>query len=81
MSEPAAVLAIDGGNSKTDVALVGCDGTILSAVRGGPSNHQGIGVEAASSELLALVRKAAELAGLPGLRGSRRAYLRLPGRR
>ncbi|HUA43373.1 MAG TPA: BadF/BadG/BcrA/BcrD ATPase family protein [Streptosporangiaceae bacterium] len=65
MSEPAAVLAIDGGNSKTDVALVGSDGTILSAVRGGPSNHQNIGVEAASSELLSLVRKAAELAGLP----------------
>jgi N-acetylglucosamine kinase-like BadF-type ATPase len=60
----AAVLAIDGGNSKTDVALVGSEGTILSAVRGGPSNHQGIGVEAASSELMTLVRKAAELAGL-----------------
>jgi N-acetylglucosamine kinase-like BadF-type ATPase len=60
----AAVLAIDGGNSKTEVALVGSDGTILSAVRGGPSNHQNIGVEAASSELTTLVRKAAELAGL-----------------
>lgn len=64
MSELAAVLAIDGGNSKTEVAVVGSDGTILSAVRGGPSNHQGIGVEAASSELMGLVRKAAELAGL-----------------
>jgi len=62
--ELAAVLAIDGGNSKTEVALVGSDGTILSAVRGGPSNHQNIGVEAASSELMTLVRKAAELAGL-----------------
>jgi N-acetylglucosamine kinase-like BadF-type ATPase len=65
VTELAAVLAIDGGNSKTEVALVGSDGTILSAVRGGPSNHQGIGVEAASSELMTLVRKAAELAGLP----------------
>jgi N-acetylglucosamine kinase-like BadF-type ATPase len=64
VSPLAAVLAIDGGNSKTDVALIGSDGTILSAVRGGPSNHQGIGVEAASSELMTLVRKAAELAGL-----------------
>jgi N-acetylglucosamine kinase-like BadF-type ATPase len=62
--ELAAVLAIDGGNSKTEVALVGSDGTMLSAVRGGPSNHQNIGVEAASSELMTLVRKAAELAGL-----------------
>jgi N-acetylglucosamine kinase-like BadF-type ATPase len=29
-----AVLAIDGGNSKTDVALVGADGTLLAGVRG-----------------------------------------------
>ena len=65
MTDLAAVLAIDGGNSKTDVVLVGSDGTIVSAVRGGPSNHQRIGVEAASSELTTLVRKASELAGLP----------------
>jgi N-acetylglucosamine kinase-like BadF-type ATPase len=31
---PAAVLAIDGGNSKTDVALVGPDGSLLAAARG-----------------------------------------------
>jgi N-acetylglucosamine kinase-like BadF-type ATPase len=30
----AAVLAIDGGNSKTDVALVAADGTLLGAGRG-----------------------------------------------
>jgi N-acetylglucosamine kinase-like BadF-type ATPase len=30
----AAVLAIDGGNSKTDAALVGADGTLLALVRG-----------------------------------------------
>ena len=29
-----AVLAIDGGNSKTDVALVAADGTLLASVRG-----------------------------------------------
>ena len=29
-----AVLAVDGGNSKTDVALVGEDGTLLAQVRG-----------------------------------------------
>ena len=28
-----AVLAIDGGNSKTDVALVAADGTLLASVR------------------------------------------------
>ena len=30
----AAVLAIDGGNSKTDIALVAADGTLLAAGRG-----------------------------------------------
>ncbi|HKN97640.1 MAG TPA: BadF/BadG/BcrA/BcrD ATPase family protein [Pseudonocardiaceae bacterium] len=31
---PAAVLAIDGGNSKTDVALIGADGSLLASARG-----------------------------------------------
>jgi N-acetylglucosamine kinase-like BadF-type ATPase len=31
---PAAVLAIDGGNSKTDVALIGPDGSLLAGARG-----------------------------------------------
>jgi N-acetylglucosamine kinase-like BadF-type ATPase len=33
-SAPAAVLAIDGGNSKTDVVLIGPDGSILASARG-----------------------------------------------
>ena len=32
--DQAAVLAIDGGNSKTDIALVAADGTLLAAGRG-----------------------------------------------
>jgi len=40
-------LAVDGGNSKTDVALVCDDGTVLGAVRGGPSSPHHLGVEAA----------------------------------
>jgi N-acetylglucosamine kinase-like BadF-type ATPase len=32
--QPAAVLALDGGNSKTDIALVAADGTVLALVRG-----------------------------------------------
>ena len=34
MNELPAVLAVDGGNSKTDVALVAPDGSLLAAVRG-----------------------------------------------
>jgi len=61
----AAVLAIDGGNTKTDVAIVGPDGSLLAAVRGGASNHQIIGHQAALGVLRSLVREAAQQAGLP----------------
>jgi len=40
-------LAIDGGNSKTDVALVREDGAVLGAVRGGGSSPHHLGGEAA----------------------------------
>ena len=65
MTEPAAVLAIDGGNSKTDVALVARDGSVLSSVRGGGSNHQGIGRDRMVTVLTGLVRAAAAKAGVP----------------
>ena len=38
----AAVLAVDAGNSKTDVALVGQDGTVLGSARGGGSSGKGV---------------------------------------
>lgn len=65
MTEPAAVLAIDGGNSKTDVALVARDGSVLSSARGGGSNHQGIGRDGMVTVLTSLVRAAAAQAGVP----------------
>jgi N-acetylglucosamine kinase-like BadF-type ATPase len=40
----AAVLAVDGGNSKTDLALVGDDGAVLALVRGPLSSPQHLGV-------------------------------------
>jgi N-acetylglucosamine kinase-like BadF-type ATPase len=43
---PAAVLAIDGGNSKTDVAVLGHDGSVLATSRGPGSCHQNIGLDA-----------------------------------
>jgi N-acetylglucosamine kinase-like BadF-type ATPase len=64
MDEAAAVLAIDGGNSKTEVALVAADGTLLAQARGGPSNFQGIGLDAAFLTLDDLVRTAASEAGI-----------------
>lgn len=41
----AAVLAIDGGNSKTDCALVAADGTLMSSIRGPGASAQHLGLE------------------------------------
>jgi N-acetylglucosamine kinase-like BadF-type ATPase len=51
----AAVLAIDGGNSKTDVCLISADGDLLGYARGPGSNHQNLGVDAAFDVLSSLV--------------------------
>jgi N-acetylglucosamine kinase-like BadF-type ATPase len=60
----AAVLAVDGGNSKADVALVGPNGELLAAVRGPTVSHQAVGLEAGMNRLEELVRDAAVLAGV-----------------
>jgi N-acetylglucosamine kinase-like BadF-type ATPase len=61
----ASVLAIDGGNSKTDVALIGPDGSVLSTARGGNSNHQGIGRDGTVRVLTELVQAVTAAASLP----------------
>ena len=63
---PAAVLAIDGGNSKTDLALVGWDGTVLAAVRGPGASHEDYGIDGAMRLLGDMVREVAVKAGLDG---------------
>jgi N-acetylglucosamine kinase-like BadF-type ATPase len=60
---PAAILAVDGGNSKTDVALVGADGAVLGAVRGPGASHHRLGVGAAAEVLEELVEAACRDAG------------------
>ena len=60
----AAVLAVDGGNSKTDLALLARDGRLLAAVRGPTISHQQIGLAAGMDALVALVRTARGRAGL-----------------
>ena len=59
-----AVIAVDVGNSKTDVALVSGAGEVLGARRGPTSSHQQVGVEAAVATLVTLVEQAAGAAGL-----------------
>ena len=69
----AAVLAIDGGNSKTDVALVAEDGTVLASVRGLGASHEDYSLDEAMRRLSELVRLAADRAAadqtvVPGTR-------------
>ncbi|HEY7264422.1 MAG TPA: BadF/BadG/BcrA/BcrD ATPase family protein [Trebonia sp.] len=59
-----AVLAIDGGNSKTDVALVAADGTLLASVRGPGANQEHVGIDGGMRILGEIVADAAAKAGV-----------------
>ena len=67
-SARAAVLAVDGGNSKTDVALVATDGTVLGTARGPTCSHQQIGIEAGMAQLAELVARAGAKTGMGAAR-------------
>jgi len=58
------ILAVDGGNSKADLALVADDGTVLAAHRGPTVSHQAVGLEAGLAALEASARRGAIAAGL-----------------
>jgi N-acetylglucosamine kinase-like BadF-type ATPase len=60
----AAVLAIDGGGSKTEMALVAADGRLLASARGGGSSHQLVGWAGALEVQASLVREVAMKAEL-----------------
>jgi N-acetylglucosamine kinase-like BadF-type ATPase len=49
------ILAVDGGNSKTDVAVCSADGRLLAAVRGPTTSHQAVGLDAGLDRLAGLV--------------------------
>ncbi|MFJ9058931.1 N-acetylglucosamine kinase [Streptomyces sp. NPDC102409] len=65
MGVNASVLAIDAGNSKTDVALIGEDGTVLSTARGGGFQPPVIGVETAVDVLASAIGQALAASGEP----------------
>jgi N-acetylglucosamine kinase-like BadF-type ATPase len=58
-----AVLAVDGGNSKADVALVSADGALLGAVRGPTISHQATSLAEATTRFATLVAEAGARAG------------------
>ncbi|MEV6674325.1 BadF/BadG/BcrA/BcrD ATPase family protein [Streptomyces sp. NPDC051162] len=61
-----SAFAIDAGNSKTDVALVAADGTVLGQARGGGFQPQRTGAGAAVAGLGPLLAEAAARAGHGG---------------
>ncbi|AMW10533.1 ATPase [Streptomyces qaidamensis] len=58
------VLAIDAGNSKTDVAIVTADGEVLATARGGGFRPPAVGVDTAMDDLAETVTRALTTAGL-----------------
>jgi N-acetylglucosamine kinase-like BadF-type ATPase len=60
------VLAVDGGNVKTDLALLDSDGGLLALVRGGRSSPHHLGLDGCVELLQALLHEAMARAGLDG---------------
>jgi N-acetylglucosamine kinase-like BadF-type ATPase len=77
----ALVLAVDGGNFKTDLALLDTSGGLLSLVRGGGSSPHNLGVEGCVEVLDHLLESAIARAGLDRHEGplASTAYLLLAG--
>lgn len=64
MGLTASVLAIDAGNSKTDVAVVAADGEVLATARAGGFRPPVVGVKQAVDEVAAAVAEAYAAAGV-----------------
>jgi N-acetylglucosamine kinase-like BadF-type ATPase len=64
-----AVLAIDGGNWKTDLALLRADGGLLSLVRGPLSSPHHLGLDGSLAVLEELLGRALAEAGIPNGHG------------
>ncbi|KUM72655.1 N-acetylglucosamine kinase [Streptomyces griseorubiginosus] len=64
MGLTASVLAVDAGNSKTDVAVVTDDGNVLATARGGGFRPPVVGVEAAVDTVADAVGRAFAAAGV-----------------
>ena len=60
----APIIAVDGGNSKTDIALLTADGSVLATLRGPTVSHQQVGAGEAGPRLVAMVRQTAGRAGI-----------------
>jgi N-acetylglucosamine kinase-like BadF-type ATPase len=64
------VLAVDGGNSKTDLALVDAEGGLLSLVRGPQSSPHHLGLDGCLDVLSSLLDEATAEAGVRRVNGA-----------
>ncbi|MFG3657458.1 N-acetylglucosamine kinase [Streptomyces sp. NPDC047706] len=64
MGLTARVLAVDAGNSKTDVAVVAADGSVLATARGGGFRPPTVGVEAATDVVAEAVERVFAASGV-----------------
>jgi N-acetylglucosamine kinase-like BadF-type ATPase len=62
---PGLVLAVDGGNSKTDIALATADGEVLAHAQSGPFIPQTIGVDPAIDTVAKAIGEIRTRLGLP----------------
>ncbi|MFJ9242433.1 N-acetylglucosamine kinase [Streptomyces sp. NPDC101776] len=67
MGLTASVLAVDAGNSKTDVAVVAADGEVLATARGGGFRPPVVGIETAVDNVAEAVARAFAEAGVSGV--------------
>ncbi|MEU3664164.1 BadF/BadG/BcrA/BcrD ATPase family protein [Streptomyces sp. NPDC032940] len=67
MGLSGSVLAVDAGNSKTDVAVVAADGEVLGTARGGGFRPPAVGVGPAVDALAEAVTRAFAAAGVTGV--------------
>ncbi|MXX63723.1 MAG: ATPase [Acidimicrobiia bacterium] len=55
----AVIVAVDGGNSKTDVALIAADGAVLGTARAASGSYHQVGMKTMLETITAAVRSAA----------------------
>src|SRR2546423_7287045 len=81
LSSDGLVLAVDGGNAKTDLALVDSSGRLLSLVRGGGSSAHAIGIGGSVDVVGGLLESAIAETGLVSTGGpvASVAYVLLAG--
>ena len=73
MTANDVIVAVDGGNSKTDVLLVRADGAVLASVRGAGSSPHQLGLDPAIQVVDGLIDRAWLAAGQPARDGTKAA--------